>query len=359
MYEAAFLPEMWVPLLDDLAVGTGSAVGELGIVWPTPRGIRTSFEIASDWENWERPPDSLKTWKSYVRSANLINRGFLQLNPFQGDWSDMPGFQKRFQVHLARGYGVQAYTILELFNGEIVTLYFTRRPQDHHYAETTIDKLNQIYPAFRSSAFFASRLQFERARSGIDTLNDFGLPAALLNPLGHVLYSNNLFEGVDLYFQKLRTGQLSLRGGDNLRKAFSDTLALSATAGGTVPIPAEASRNGAVIHFMPTCRDARAIFAMNCTVMVVSPLAATLGVPGAELVSKLFGLTPSESRIAVGLASGLSLRDSAVKCEVTVGTARSYLIRIFAKTGTNQQSELVSLLKGIVAGKETNRDTLL
>ncbi len=30
-----------------------------------------------------------------------------------------------------------------------------------------------------------------------------------------------------------------------------------------------------------------------------------------------------------------------------IGTARSYLIRIFSKTGTNQQSELVSLLKSI------------
>src|SRR5690606_39389176 len=37
MYEAVFLPEMWVPLLDDLARQTGSSVGGIGTYWPQPR----------------------------------------------------------------------------------------------------------------------------------------------------------------------------------------------------------------------------------------------------------------------------------------------------------------------------------
>lgn len=60
----------------------------------------------------------------------------------------------------------------------------------------------------------------------------------------------------------------------------------------------------------------------------------------------LFRLTRAESRLSIALASGLSLREAAVQGEVTFKTARTYLERIFAKTNTRQQSQLVALVKG-------------
>lgn len=62
---------------------------------------------------------------------------------------------------------------------------------------------------------------------------------------------------------------------------------------------------------------------------------------------ELFGLTRAEAKLAISLACGLSLKDSTKSTNLTVKTGRSYLERIFAKTGTRQQSELVAVLKTV------------
>jgi DNA-binding CsgD family transcriptional regulator len=47
------------------------------------------------------------------------------------------------------------------------------------------------------------------------------------------------------------------------------------------------------------------------------------------------------------LADGLTLSDCAVRHAVTVKTARTYLERIFRKTGTSRQSQLVNILRAV------------
>jgi len=63
---------------------------------------------------------------------------------------------------------------------------------------------------------------------------------------------------------------------------------------------------------------------------------------------QLFNLTESEARFASALASGLSLMQAAAAQGVRISTARTHLARIFQKTETRQQSQLVSLLRGAV-----------
>lgn len=62
-----------------------------------------------------------------------------------------------------------------------------------------------------------------------------------------------------------------------------------------------------------------------------------------ELVLQSFGLTLAERRLALLLLSGKSLQTAAQEANLTISTARSYLKRIFAKTGINRQSQLVTL----------------
>lgn len=62
-------------------------------------------------------------------------------------------------------------------------------------------------------------------------------------------------------------------------------------------------------------------------------------------LQELFALTPAEANLCFSLASGLSLKEAALRADITFKTARTYLERIFAKTGTRQQSQLVGLIK--------------
>lgn len=68
-------------------------------------------------------------------------------------------------------------------------------------------------------------------------------------------------------------------------------------------------------------------------------------VPSPSILTGLFDLTPAEMRLASSLARGLSLMDAAQAGGVKFSTARSYLERIFRKTGTNQQGQLIALLR--------------
>jgi DNA-binding CsgD family transcriptional regulator len=68
------------------------------------------------------------------------------------------------------------------------------------------------------------------------------------------------------------------------------------------------------------------------------------------LLMQLFGLSPSQARLARVLSGGESLRQAAAERGLSYRSARTYLDRIYRATGTSRQSELVALLKTIEAG---------
>jgi len=63
-----------------------------------------------------------------------------------------------------------------------------------------------------------------------------------------------------------------------------------------------------------------------------------------DWLRSLYGLTPTEARLAAELANSTPLEEAAEKLGITVGTARVHLKHIFSKTQTGRQSELIHLL---------------
>jgi len=120
-------------------------------------------------------------------------------------------------------------------------------------------------------------------------------------------------------------------------------------AGGTLLVPSDHQRSDLarlVLSVAPFV-DARAygLASERCAVIMVTEVTRRI-VDGFEMhVRDLFDLTPAEARLATALASGWSLKEAADGANITVKTGRTYLERIFAKTRTRQQSELVALLK--------------
>lgn len=68
-----------------------------------------------------------------------------------------------------------------------------------------------------------------------------------------------------------------------------------------------------------------------------------------QLLMEIFSLTPAESRIAISLASGLSIVDTAAALGVHESTVRTQTKRIFSKTGVSRQGELILLVNRSVA----------
>ena len=66
--------------------------------------------------------------------------------------------------------------------------------------------------------------------------------------------------------------------------------------------------------------------------------------PLERTLCELYGLTPAEAGVAVRLVTGAPLCDVADELGISMNTARTHLRRVFAKTRTRGQSDLVRLL---------------
>lgn len=69
----------------------------------------------------------------------------------------------------------------------------------------------------------------------------------------------------------------------------------------------------------------------------------------AEELLRAYGLTQSESHLALQIVAGLSLTDAAARMNVSTQTARTYLKQAFWKTGSHRQADLVRcVLNGLM-----------
>src|SRR3546814_10966637 len=67
-------------------------------------------------------------------------------------------------------------------------------------------------------------------------------------------------------------------------------------------------------------------------------------VPSATLLKSLFDLTPSEARVASGIARGETPDSIAASGQVAISPVLSQIRRVLEKPGTSRQSDLAGLL---------------
>ena len=72
-------------------------------------------------------------------------------------------------------------------------------------------------------------------------------------------------------------------------------------------------------------------------------------------IAQLLGLTKTEAALVHSLTMGLSLEEAAEVQSITVSSARTYLKRIYGKTGTNRQSDLIRLVLSGAVGRFPGR----
>ena len=73
-----------------------------------------------------------------------------------------------------------------------------------------------------------------------------------------------------------------------------------------------------------------------------------------SVAKELFDFTPAETALALELANGLSLEDTAEKLGIMRNTARAHLRAIFSKTGVRRQAELVRVMLNSVLALSCN-----
>jgi DNA-binding CsgD family transcriptional regulator len=101
-----------------------------------------------------------------------------------------------------------------------------------------------------------------------------------------------------------------------------------------------------VIHVLPLTATSGDASAANVLVMIIDPEQQLE--PPKMLIRQLFGLTNAEADVALRVLRGDGLKPISEDLALSRATVNTHLQRIFDKTGTHRQAELVRLLLAIV-----------
>lgn len=351
IYEAAFVPEKWLALLETLAAGAGSAsAGILVFDGERPIGAlatdltRDMFEEFATTDLW-RKSERIRHFH-----ANPIS-GFVHADNYFPQAMQAADVATRRMLSL--GVGWQAGTIIPLPTSELVVFTFERYLEDGPHSNETMARWEPLRPHLARSGLIAARLRLERAQGTAATLQAMGLPAAVLNHGGRTLAVNSLLEAMPDLFVPLAHGGLALADAA-AQPLFADALKLSMTGAPAVmslPVAASERHPACIVHVLPLRRAALDIFSQAELLITATMPSASTMVPAPQILHGLFDLTPAESRLAAALAAGHSLREAAISHGNQFSTARSQLEAIFRKTGTHKQSQLVALLQSAASLK--------
>jgi PAS domain-containing protein/DNA-binding CsgD family transcriptional regulator len=120
--------------------------------------------------------------------------------------------------------------------------------------------------------------------------------------------------------------------------------------GGSLSISRPSGRRPFALLIAPLSPDTAlaAQHQIPTALILISDLERRPQVLGRRLV-ELFGLSPAEACLAVGLAAGKRLEDIAEERRVRMPTLRTQMRSILDKTGTDRQADLVRLIVGLPA----------
>jgi DNA-binding CsgD family transcriptional regulator len=208
-------------------------------------------------------------------------------------------------------------------------------------------------PHLRQSVRIARRVTLaERERRALgDAADRLAIAVILVDGTGAVAYRNRAAEallaerdGLALARGGLRAASMSDQAalGRALSRALEDGIGADLTLArpsGRRPLSVAVCplRRGGVVE-SPFVGDGG--FAAALFVHDPERAAAT----DEDLVRRIFGLTPSEARVAVRLAGGLSPKEVAALLGTSTHTARNHLRQVYRKTGVDGQAGLVRVL---------------
>jgi DNA-binding CsgD family transcriptional regulator len=200
-----------------------------------------------------------------------------------------------------------------------------------------------------------------------ELLDAFPMGIILLSSTGRVLAANRPAERILDHHDGLSVQEHQLRAADPEHTAELHDLVRSIAANGATDPP-----DGANAGCLPRPSGRRPLQILVRRLGHDVAAGGKRGAPVALFVTdpderveipiprlrRIYGLTHSEARIASRIAEGLRPESVAAEVGVQVNTVRMHLKRIFAKTGTRRQSELVRLLLSSPARLATDEPLL-
>jgi DNA-binding CsgD family transcriptional regulator len=280
-----------------------------------------------------------------VSATDLMSWEEMQESRFFKEWVQPQGFGDIVFANLEKG--ITSYAVFTV----------TRRERDGMVDEGMRRRMGMLVPHVRRAVLVGKVIDLKtiEAAAFADTLDGLTAGMLLVDGKGRIAHAN-------------ASGQAMLADGDVIRAvggrlAAADPAAnvtlheiFSAAAEGdngvgargiAVPLSSEGPERH-VAHVLPLTSGARrkagasyaavaAVFVQKAALDLQSPL---------EILSKLYRLTPGELRVLLGIVEINSIQRVAEMLGISEATVKTHLRRVYEKTGTTGQVELVKLVAG-------------
>ena len=256
-----------------------------------------------------------------------------------------------------QGWVDVAVAVLDKSAGGTAYLSMSRDAESGMVDETMRERLALIVPHVRRAIQIGKAIEFRQAEAAtfMDVLDGLSVGLFLVDAGGRIMHANAAGSDMLGSGDLLRSVGGRLVAGDaQVEQSLRETAAAAATGdddGGSasvvVPLRARGDERY-VAHMLPLGGGARqrageayaaaaALFVRKAELQYPSP---------PEVISKIYDLTPAELRVLLGIVEIGGVPEVAAAFGIADTTVKTHLGRLYAKTGTGRQADLVKLVAG-------------
>ena len=358
IYDAALAPERWPEFLEALAVETdGHSINiSFGKLPFTEGGLSLTSRFDPLAQRLYREYYfALDPWAEVASRNGLLRTGIVGLGRALLNEHDLENtefindFGKRFDI---RG-GISA--IIRADETALTSLSLSERTAGRRFGEPEVLLVRRLLPHLQRACLLHERLgALEHARSAAEQIIDrmpFGV--ILLDGAGRPRIVNRtarqILDSRDGLVLRGRTVAASTTQQTlGLRTAIAQTLSISRgdlvdpPAPIAFVIPRPSLKRPLQVLVVPVRSADTLSVAAAAAIFVTDP--DSVQIAPESILRTLYGLTPAEARLASELLQLRTVEESAEILGVSLNTARTQLKRLFEKTNTRRQSELLQLM---------------
>lgn len=350
LLESALMPEAWPQTLEAISRATGSmgahimpTRGRFNPGFLTTPNLLDAFQVYFE-EDWHLRDFRDRGIGAVLAKGAAIEHDIASENEFR--------HSEYYNEFLGR-FGLRYSAIIGFMSDDtLLSLNLQRTAKDQPFDCEEERILVRMQSKLTASAEIIRSLQTARIEGMSEAFEMAAVACIFFDRWGRVTRLNNRAE--KLLDQEIRIKDRELTASRSeetamFRRHLRSVLSKAPFVDTAVSTPVFFTRRGKqplVIRAQYLDGLPAEIFSHSVAVATITDLSERI-IPNVSLLRRMFSLTQQEATVTRLLVEGLSPREIAEACGLQYETARGYVKRVLAKTGTQRQAQLISLLASL------------
>jgi DNA-binding CsgD family transcriptional regulator len=358
IYDAALDPELWRDVLAQCARFVGGSAAGLYFADASSKSGKVYYD------DGDLEPHYRQLYLEKYIKLNPLTTGHVLAEPGEpiatADIMPYDEFlETRFYKEWARPQQLVDFLSTAIEKSATgAAIFGVHRYERHGPADAEMRRrMRLIIPHIRRAALISRVIDLKRTEAAtlVELLNGISAGMFLVNASGRIVHANASGHAMLAEGSLLRAEGGKLTADDaEAEQALYEVFAMA--DGGDAAVGAKGiavpltGRGGDrhVAHVLPlTSGERRRAGSRYAAVAAVFVQKAPLDIPSPhEVIGKQYKLTPTELRVLFAIVQVGGVAEAAEALGVAESTVKTHLQRLFAKTGTERQAELVKLVAG-------------